>query len=222
MKLETYDIEYCLRSIPIILLDQLQKPEFRSQAFIAGGFIRGMIAGEEAKDIDVFCTTPEIAIALAKALAPEHIKTDNAYTIPGRIPIQIIFKWTFKTAAEVANNFDFSICSAVIWFNSEWDSYVHDRFYKDLAAKRLFYLNPEGDHEAGGSMLRVLKYYRRGYKIPLPSLGAIIARLLAKIDLDQCDIDDEESVATIITGLLVEVDPNIAPNEFDHIPKYDK
>ena len=40
------------------------------------------------------------------------------------------------------------------------------RFYPDLAARRLVYTSPLRNEDAGGSILRVLKFYQRGYRIP--------------------------------------------------------
>ncbi len=63
-------------------------------------------------------------------------------------------------------------------------------------------------------MLRVLKYYQKGYRIPLDSLGSVIARLIRDLEIDRVGgLRNEEQVGHVITGLLVEVDPNIVDNE---------
>ena len=108
------------------------------------------------------------------------------------------------------DSFDFSISQAAFWFDAEvgkWDSFCGDKFYQDLSAKRLVYLSPVRNEDAGGSLLRVLKYYQRGYRIPLDSFGAVIARLVSKIDFRRLS-GDEKGIAGIIAGLLFEVDPN--------------
>jgi len=66
--------------------------------------------------------------------------------------------------------------------------------------------------------LRVLKYYQKGYRIPLNSLGSVIARLIKSIDTGKGDIHDEEWVGWVITGLLREVDPEIDPLHAAHLP----
>lgn len=70
-------------------------------------------------------------------------------------------------------------------------------------------------------MLRVLKYYQRGYRITIDSLAAVITRLSAGVDYSTKGIVDVKTgdldapyFHKIISGLLHEVDPNIDP---DHI-----
>lgn len=68
-------------------------------------------------------------------------------------------------------------------------------------------------------MLRVLKYYQRGYRIPLDSFGAVLARLLIAVrDKDRID---EDFMAKIITGLLVEVDPAGIIDHEAYLPQKD-
>jgi hypothetical protein len=77
---------------------------------------------------------------------------------------------------------------------------------------------------AGGSILRVLKFYQRGYRIPLDSLGAVIARLMKPVDFDKIigRTDQEDQLAKVLTGLLREVDPNVDPTHEAHLPAEDK
>ena len=99
-------------------------------------------------------------------------------------------------------------CAAVWWTGSGWSSVCHDRFYEDLAAKRLVYLSPERNEDAGGSLLRLLKFHRRGYSAPLWSVGAVVARMLGGVDKDSGMMHGTEGQrAAVITGLLREVDP---------------
>ena len=106
---------------------------------------------------------------------------------------------------------------------------MDDDFYSDLAAKRLVYRAPQRNEDAGGSILRVLKFYQRGFRIPLDSLGAVIARLVNQIDPAAIEAgihhgDDllgktiEERWAHIITSKLHEVDPMVNPAYFSHLP----
>lgn len=68
-------------------------------------------------------------------------------------------------------------------------------------------------------MLRVLKYYQRGYRIPLDSLGAVISRVCRGFDFDKGDFSDEEWRTKVITGLLFEVDPNGIVAHEAYLPK---
>lgn len=89
------------------------------------------------------------------------------------------------------------------------------RFYPDLAAKRLTYCAPKRIEEAGGSLLRVLKFYRRGYIIPLDSLAAVIARLTSPPGADS---SGELQVAGEYLKLLRMVDPEVDPTHEAHEP----
>jgi len=198
-----------VRRLPKRLQEVMQLPEWQSRIFVAGGFIRAVIAGEPVSDIDVFVKSPADAEALAIKLAgisPETyahlisrtkagvLVTENAITLESFNPVvQIIHKYTFQSAVDVVNNFDFSVCCAAIWYGEQttidgnvqpyshmgWGSYCDARFYPDLAARRLIYRRPDRAENAGSSLLRVLKFYQRGYLIDTEQFAAVVARLMA-------------------------------------------
>lgn len=218
MQLDKFDLNFCVNRLPKKLVEVIKNA--KTKLFIGGGYIRGIIAQEKINDIDLFVSTKEDAAVFAGLLShsPKDIyKTENAYTIRAPLPLQIIHRWVFEKPEDISLSFDFTICCAVIWYeNEQWHSFCDDRFYMDLASKRLVYRCPDRNEDAGGSMLRVLKYYQRGYRIPLDSLGAVIARLMRSVKMDA--IDSEETLAKVLTGLLQEVDPNIDPNHISHLP----
>jgi len=250
MQLNRHDLRWALRRIPSELKVALQT--WAGRVFVGGGFLRAIVAGEKVSDIDVFAGSTNDAYTFAELLVKLRLKlteqpltdeqqekikssiyeTDNAFTLRCFHPaIQIIHRWTFPRGEEVANSFDFTICCAVLWFSTlednegHWTSYCHDSFYQDLAAKRLVYLSPERNEDAGGSMLRVLKYYQKGYRIPLDSLGAVMARMVEAVKLDKLGglmgtfgISHEQALAKVLTGMLVEVDPSLDPEHEAHLP----
>lgn len=221
-KLQFHDQLWALRLMPKALTDLLGN--FPNKIFVAGGFIRSAISQEKINDIDLFTASKDdawaYALILAKGDKEKIYETDNALTVKGlRIPIQFIHRWTFDKPEDCIQSFDFTIaCAAIWWDGSAWASLCDESFYPDLAAKRLIYRSPKRDEEPGGSMLRVLKYYQKGYRIPLDSLGAVIARLVRDLDLSRMRISEEHHVARILTGLLHEVDPNIDPDHLAHLP----
>ena len=127
-------------------------------------------------------------------------------------------------------SFDYTVAKAAVWCsgystlpgrNIEWKSICHDEFYADLAAKRLIYTSPQRNEDAGGSLLRMLKFYQRGYRIPLDSLAAVVARLVMGVDMDHLHAissDKELAIGKILTGLLHEVDPLQDPEHLYHLP----
>lgn len=228
-----HDLQWCLRRTPKHLLEALKKAG--NTVFVAGGFIRSCVAHEPVNDIDCFAQSKDAAKAFALGLVDGKedrlLETENAFTVrSGRgLTIQVIHRWTFQTPEECIASFDFTIACAAFWWVStptesvpehgKWQSAVDPRFYPDLAGKRLIYLSPIRNEDAGGSMLRVLKFYQRGYRIPIDSLGSVIARLV--VGVDKCLRMPEEKIARVVTGLLREVDPNIDPSHVAHLPAED-
>jgi len=210
------DLHYILSRIPRDVVELLKA---HPGVFMAGGIIRALIAQETPNDIDLFGRSKEQLEVVADALiavrksrgekARKHT-TANAITVitQGRLPVQFITRWVFDHPDECAKSFDFTVCQAVIWHEEKdgFSSTTHENFYPDLAARRLVYTSPHRNEDVGGSLLRVLKYARRGYSVQVQTLGAVCARLLTGVDRDKGD-DSEEWSAQVITGLLREVDP---------------
>lgn len=238
-----HDLQWCLRRTPRKLLEILKRTG--SSVFVAGGFIRSCIANDPVNDVDVFCGSKLDAERMAALLVDGDVSrlhhTDNAITVRGfSHPIQFIHRWVFSAPEQCVQSFDFTIARAAFWYRHDpvnpleftnadippgkWESVVDSRFYQDLAAKRLIYCNPIRNEDAGGSMLRVLKFYQRGYRIPLDSLGDVIARLMAGVRLydvsqkGRAELVDVVQLSTVLTGLLREVDPNVDPSHVAHLP----
>ena len=226
MKLNKIDLNWCVRRLPAELRRLMKKEEI----VVAGGFVRACVAGEKINDVDVFTYGKEHAKEMAQHIADcykkKPIKTDNAITIVCHpTPIQFITRWTYDSPVDVLSSFDFTVCAAAFWFDhyrQEWCSACTENFYQDLAAKRLQYTYPIRDEDAGGSILRVLKYYQRGYRITLDSFAGVISRVAAKVEYDRRIINsdgvviDSEKLCRVITGLLYEVDPNVDPDHILH------
>jgi len=214
------DLVWCLRRLPKSVFNLMK--EEKDSVMLAGGFIRCCVTNEKMTDVDLFVKQKESAELYSRRLTEKggyFIKTDNAYTVINKKPtIQFIHRWTYDNPADIIPAFDFTIARAVIWYDgTNWQSLCDDRYYQDLAAKRLVYCSPIRIEEAGGSMLRVLKFYQRGYRIPLDSLAAVIARLNFGIRLESFATVDEKQMTKVLTGLLREVDPNVDPTHVSHL-----
>lgn len=224
MELNRHDLNWCVRKLPLLAIEMMQRQG--SKVFVAGGFIRACIAGEPINDIDFFSPSKQVAEVLATEIGKGHKihETPNAYTVIGatRIPLQFIHRWCFETPEQCVASFDFTIARAALWFvDKKVASYCDESFYQDLAGRRLIYCAPCRAEEAGGSLLRVLKFYQKGYRIPLDSFAATIARLVLAVDFDKVTGDNTEreaQLAKVLTGLLHEVDPNIDPEHLSHLP----
>lgn len=201
---------------------------------LAGGCIRAIVAGEKVSDFDLFGPSKAVLELAAKDLCIARkgrlYATDNAFTVlsPDRAPVQFIFRWTYEQAQDVINDFDFSVAQAGIWFkmreetlNDEhptgnWCSLCSELFYPDLASKRLRYLAPDRNEDAGGSVLRARKFLQRGYHIEAGSFGRVIARLCMGVEHvasamngPNCppEMRGEAWLAQLLTAKLREVDP---------------
>jgi len=222
------DITWCIQRFPSGLRTLLKSET--SNLVVAGGFIRSCVANEKISDIDLFSTSKEQAELYARRYAGDKgrvIATDNAFTVveKAQIPVQFIHRWVYEKPQDILASFDFTIAMAAIWFDGIWNGICADRFYTDLAAKRLVYTSPKRIEEVGGSLLRVLKFYQRGYRIPLDSFGQVIARLVSGIQENRLGIENrgnvEEWTGKVLTGLMREVDPLVDLGDGAYFPASD-
>lgn len=223
------DLNFVLTRLPRDVLKLIQD----NGLYLAGGFIRATIAGEKVSDIDLFGAEKDKLKLLAMELAVKRggrmHSTDNAFTVltGTRIPVQFIHRWLYAPGQQdtLIGQFDFTIAQAVIWcdMNGEqpaWKSLVSDRFYTDLAARRLFYVAPQRNEDAGGSLLRARKFIAKGYTIQPLSLAGVIARLMQAVRPEDCDWRDEPRLAKVLTGLLREVDPLLVIDGVDLVDEH--
>lgn len=222
--LQHNDMRFVAQHLPKDVRDLLSRHS--PSLFVAGGFVRAVVAGETPVDIDIFGDDADRLRVIANDLCARRPgsrlhTTGNAITLltPNRMPVQFITRWTFPDATRLVKSFDFTVCAAAVWrngpkSNDPWMSEVSDRFYPDLAGRRLVYTNPVRDEEAGGSLLRVLKYLRRGYSIQVASLAAVTARLMLAVDAERAD-NAHLSLNEVLAGLLRDVDPLLVVDGFD-------
>lgn len=154
-----------------------------SRALVGGGHVRASIAKEEGSDVDVFVRDQATADVLVDKLGEPDFETQFAFTYFGdHAPIQVVHYWHFKTPDELLEHFDFTVTQAVIWRDrSAWAGRCSEHFYPDLAARRLVYTQHEGRPplEAGGTLLRLLRYAGKGYTAPLTTLAQVASEAVA-------------------------------------------
>lgn len=217
------DLHFCVSRIPKDVRALMQKYPL----MLGGGFIRNTISREKVNDIDLFgpddvsLKAAAQEIALSRKGSRIH-ETKYAFTVLSglRQPVQFIKRWHYTEMITLCNEFDFTVCQAAIrWLpgvkgedDTEvaggWKSWTGDRFYPDLAAKRLVYTSPQRDEEAGGSFLRMRKFLMRGYTIQARSMAAVTARLIGKFEFHDAEtLKDEKFVTQVLTNILREVDP---------------
>lgn len=214
-RLRQFDLDRVVRCLPNEVKQVMKKED---GVFLGGGFIRSIVSGETPSDIDLFASPYVDVGIIANSFVSNGYRlhvTKNAYTLlkQGRWPIQIILRWRYDDPVKVILSFDFTICRAVVFYNSvvdaAWTSRIDEDFYSDLAARRLVYTRPVRNEDAGGSMMRVRKFLKRGYNIQAESLGMVIARLYSGVDQTRCDINNEDELSVVLVSLLREVDPAV-------------
>lgn len=225
MPLTTTDLALVVSRLPKDVKDLLKGHNL----FVAGGFIRATIANEKPADVDLLgpsvAELSSAAYGLAATRDARVHETGNAITVLSnfRLPVQFITRWLYSDAEKLISQFDFTIVQAAVWYDrgtKMWASACAPTFYPDLAARRLVYTSPVRSEDAGGSILRVIKYIKRGYSIYAPSLAAVLAQLLSTVRWDAHGGPPvelpKEVLYQVINGLLQEVDPAIAVEGIPH------
>ena len=224
-ELTQQDLKLCVSRIPKDIRELMNKYPL----FVAGGFIRSTISGEKVNDVDLFGgdkQTLEFAANLLRFTRNGRLHTtDNAFTVltSSRMPAQFISRWLYSNAEDLCNDFDFTVCQAVIGWSADrgWYSVCSENFYADLAAKRLVYTFPQREEAAGGSIMRVRKFLKRGYNIQAWSFAGVIARLVWKVGPSALADSSEQGLAKVLTGLLREVDPLIVVDGLDMVDEHE-
>ena len=154
------------------------------QGFICGGFARYAMSPAEKPvvpgDIDIYCGTPEIFVAIAdrfrdnpnckqRGASEIEVKYDfmiedgfekHSYSIQLIRPIQIFNMISDGDWIRVLNHFDFTIAMCAILPNGE--AFFHQDFL-DHEQNKILVIN--NIHCPISSMKRVIKYTNRGYTI---------------------------------------------------------
>lgn len=181
------------------------------RGILAGGFIRSVLAGEEVKDIDIYCS-PAMKVnwgMCKKVISATPFPFGQTIRHEGvSVPLQVITGIDHSTPADLLATFDFTICKAVVWYDvagKSWRSLCDVKFYLDLATKRLRYEAPKEHKYAGASLLRMRKFIKRGYHIPASSLAQMVVDLLGVDILEEKEYDKR---LTLLCTKLVELDPS--------------
>ena len=202
----TDDVVRILGHLPCDIITLLQRE--KEFCYLAGGYIRAVIANEEPDDIDLIVQSKADAWRFARQLSESRypalystlgsdaanrrwlFETRNAITVispAGRLPVQFIYRWKYNNPEALLASFDFTIAQAAfVWrtprslHQPRWELLVAPLFYQDLTAKRLRYTQPEREEDEAGSLLRVLKFVKRGYHCAPEELGKVVARLVCK------------------------------------------
>ena len=230
-KLLAEDLYRVVRSLP----EDIRASIKEHSLVLAGGYIRETVAGERPNDIDLLGPNEDklklasMSLYTQRGSQARTLTTKNAITHVQhpRTTVQFITRWTFDCPEECVESFDFTVCQAAVFWvpatptrKGHWDSLVSDRFYADLASKRLVYTQPLRNEDAGGSMLRMRKFLGRGYHIRAEEMAKVMARMMQGVT-DSSMATSEDGLSKVLASLLREVDPlhivdGVEPVDIEH------
>jgi len=184
VELRSADLDACVLGLPVSVTSVLR--DHPAELVVAGGFVRAVAAGESVSDVDVFATSRELAQEAAREMIRlegervRHHDSRRAYNVvpEGMAPVQFAWGWSFDHPGDLISSFDFTVAMAALWWErGEWRGVADPRFYPHLEERRLHYVGREGD-DPRAELLRVLRYVRKGYRVEISSLGALVAQII--------------------------------------------
>jgi len=136
-------------------------------AIIAGGALTSAFTGTNINDVDMYFKTKDDFILAVEQAYDEGLwcvaATNRAVTfVQGSSVIQLMHFDFFETAEAIFDAFDFTVCMAAYDLDSK-EFIFHTDFFKHASQRFLRFHN--GTRYPYGSLMRVLKYQQRGYKI---------------------------------------------------------
>ena len=177
-----------------------------NQLIVAGGLLRAVVEGEDPTDVDVFVRDRK---AMSRAVMRLNDLGWVPYTSPkavtfrlaGRLPVQLIDRWPFDSPLGLIATFDYTMSQAALWHDGDdFRSVASPFFYEEVETKTLTFASPNRSDRDGDAVLRLLKFYRRGYRISLAGLADVLGRLAAPRR------EDEHEVAAVLLGKLLDAD----------------
>ena len=153
--------------------------EFKG-VYLAGGAITSIFTGQKVNDLDFYCSSAEERDRLESLLKETYgykvaCDSANAVTLVKHLKkksyvVQIIKRFYFDTPAECLKSFDFTVVQGLYDFG-QGKFVVSDRYFKDLAARKLVYTNTS--HYPICALYRTKKYQQRGYSLSGATMIAI-------------------------------------------------
>lgn len=149
--------------------------------FIAGGACRSVFSGERINDLDIYFKSQEDF----DKFNDKHFKDLKAvFDTPNAISycknnrkIQLIKKF-YGDPTDVLKRFDLTVCQCAYIpfpYTSQNMFVMSDSFLEHLSLRLLVY-NTNGDHPIN-SLYRVVKFLKRGYKVPAVELVKLALRI---------------------------------------------
>lgn len=167
------------------------------QLIVAGGFCRDVMTGRPAKDIDIFAISEPIMKDAIDSFGVLHTwarkQTANSVTFEEffptdeSVPVQFITRVYYPDHIDLIHSFDFSVCQIGVYWQpgdtgySQWVGICSDLFWRDIFSETATYTDPERDEDPGASLLRLVRFAGRGYKINEKDIAAVTGRFVSTL-----------------------------------------
>jgi hypothetical protein len=189
--LEEDDIKRVIYMLPEEVREMMKRHP--GKVIVAGGFIRALVAGEDIKDLDIFVPSESEAkkwcdeVDIEYEMGDKYLSTEpNEYF---NYEIQTVWRYPFKEAYEIPEQFDYTVVKCAIWFDpgdknksATFVGICHERFYRDLARKALVFCC-ERNAEKIMSIPRLLRYTQYGYSMDPKSMAEVILKTCLGLNL---------------------------------------
>jgi len=149
--------------------------------FVAGGAIRSIFTNEEINDIDIYPKTYEDTYEILEYMKSNYALlscTDKSvmfYSSNHTYKYNIVTFREFNTAKDIFDSFDYTIVMGA--YDNTTDEFVfHEDFFVDNTSRSLIFNKKTGYPVI--SLLRLYKYYDRGYKFNKITLIQIVSEIL--------------------------------------------
>lgn len=136
-------------------------------SFVAGGALTSVFTGHPISDVDLYFKTKEDFIYAVEAAYDDRLwcvaATDRAVTfVQGDNVVQLMHFDYFETPEAIFDAFDYTVNMAAYDIDQDKFTFSED-FFKHASQRFLRFHS--GTRYPYGSLMRVLKYQDRGYKI---------------------------------------------------------
>lgn len=166
-------VDRVVKTLPAVCVDDLRA--LGPSGCVAGGVVRDAVAGVGYRDIDLFVSTTAAREFKGRLELWPHGLQDTVTTIRlhASPPVQIILTER-EPAYKVINTFDYTACSAAVWYNGGmWLGVAAREFEMDVARKRLS-VQCASRLRASGCASRLIAMCSKGY-VPTKKTLAVFA-----------------------------------------------
>jgi hypothetical protein len=165
---------------------------FDGTTCVAGGFCRDTMTGREPKDVDIFSEDARVAklaierFGWATALYSQKT-TANAVSftpvlnVESKPDVQFITRTYYTCPTELIESFDFSVCQVAVYWDQKWVGVCTELFWQDIFGEKATYTLPTRDEDPGGSLLRMVKFVGKGYKVTENDIANVTGRFYAQL-----------------------------------------